>query len=181
MKRIIILFAITLLVSCGTQKKIVTKKVVTAQKNKRGNLVGIADKNSFMQTPYKNWFTGNYNRYKIDESTVKQIKKHLKGVTVKGFMGTWCGDSKRETPRFYKIMEAADFDFNNLELVTVNHSKRTPDNLQQGFNIFRVPTFIFYRKGKEIGRFVEHPRESLEKDILKIVSGKPYKHYYDRS
>jgi hypothetical protein len=48
-------------------------------------------------------------------------------------------------------------------------------------NIFKVPTFIFYKDGKEIGRYVEYARVSLEKDILKIVSGLPYKHSYDRS
>ena len=65
-------------------------------------------------------------------------------------------------------------------MITVNRGKRTPDNLQKGFNIKRVPTFIFYKKGKEIGRYVEFPRTSLEKDILTIVSGKPYKHSYEK-
>ncbi|MCB0473638.1 MAG: thioredoxin family protein, partial [Flavobacteriaceae bacterium] len=67
----------------------------------------------------------------------------------------------------------------NLELITVDHSKKTPDNLQEGLNITNVPTFIFYKKGKEIGRFVEYPRETLEKDILAIISGQPYKHSYE--
>ena len=94
-------------------------------------------------------------------------------------MGTWCGDSRRETPRFYKILEAAGFNFKNLEFATVNRSKKTPNNLQEGLNIIKVPTFIFYKKGKEIGRYVEYARESLEKDMLKIVSGATYKHSYD--
>ena len=63
--------------------------------------------------------------------------------------------------------------------VFVNRSKSTPDNLQEGFNIERVPTFIFYKEGKEIGRFVEFPQESVEADMLKIVSGEPYKHSYE--
>ena len=96
-------------------------------------------------------------------------------------MGTWCGDSKRETPRFYKILEETNFDENYFELITVNRSKKTPDNLQEGFNIIRVPTFIFYKEGKEVGRYVEYPRETLEKDILKIVTGQAYKHSYDKS
>ena len=95
-------------------------------------------------------------------------------------MGTWCGDSKRETPHFYKILEEAGFNFKNLELITVNRSKRTPDNLQKGLNIFKVPTFIFYKNEKEIGRYVEYARESLEKDMLKITSGKEYKHSYQK-
>ena len=64
-------------------------------------------------------------------------------------------------------------------MVTVNREKKTPDNLQEGYNIIRVPTFIFFRKGKEIGRFVEYPRVSVEADMLKIVSGEPYKHSYE--
>jgi hypothetical protein len=75
----------------------------------------------------------------------------------------------------------ADFNFKNLDLVTVNRFKKTPENLQEGLNILKVPTFIFYKKGKEIGRYVEYARESLEEDMLKIVSGKAYKHAYDNS
>jgi len=94
-------------------------------------------------------------------------------------MGTWCGDSKEQTPIFYKILDAANFNYNNLQLIAVNRGKSTPDNLQEGLNIERVPTFIFYKKGKEIGRFVEFPQETVEADMLKIVSGEPYKHSYE--
>ena len=66
-------------------------------------------------------------------------------------------------------------------MITVNRSKKTSDNLQEGFDIIRVPTFIFFKDGKEIGRFVEYPRESVEADILKIVSGEPYKHSYEEN
>jgi thiol-disulfide isomerase/thioredoxin len=168
------IFAIALS-SCSAQQE------VTAIKNNRGDLVGFANKESFNQRPYNTWFTQNFDAYKPDLATVSSLKTALKGIKIKGFMGTWCGDSKRETPRFYKILEQADFNFKNLDLITVNRSKKTPDDLQEGLNIKRVPTFIFYKDGKEIGRYVEYARESLEKDLLKIVSGAPYKHSYDKS
>ena len=142
-------------------------------------LVGVQTKESFKQQPYAEWFDTNYNDAKLDATVTNKIKKHLKGVTIKAFMGTWCGDSQHETPIFYKLMDAIDFDYKNLTMIAVNRSKETPDNLQEGLNITNVPTFIFYKKGKEIGRFVEYPRETLEKDVLKIVSGKPYKHAYE--
>jgi thiol-disulfide isomerase/thioredoxin len=169
-----LLFTITLS-SCSAQKK------TNATKNDQGELVGFANKESFNQVPYNVWFTENFDTYKPDEATISSLKTALKGITIKGFMGTWCGDSKRETPHFYKILELANFSLNNLELVTVNRSKKTPDNLQEGFAVEKVPTFIFYKKDKEIGRYVEYARETLEKDILKIVSGKAYKHSYDNS
>jgi len=173
MKNIFLLIFTIALFSCTAQK------TVTAEKNKSGDLVGFANKESFNQAPYKSWFDQKYNTYTADSKIINELKKELKGVKIKGFMGTWCGDSKRETPRFYKILNQANYNLNNLELVTVNRNKKTPDNLQEGLNIIRVPTFIFYKDDKEIGRYVEYARESLEKDILKIVSGKAYKHSYD--
>jgi thiol-disulfide isomerase/thioredoxin len=159
--------------TCTSQQKI------TAEKNNTGDLIGFANKASFNQAPYDTWFTENFKTYTPDEKVIIALKEALKKVTIKGFMGTWCGDSKRETPHFYKILELANYNFENLTLVTVNREKKTPDNLQQGLDIERVPTFIFYKNGEEIGRYVEYAVASLEKDMLKIVTGQIYKHSYD--
>ena len=172
MKKILFLFVFTASVfTVNAQGKI----------DKTGHLLGYAEKSDFSNQKFSAWFDRNYNAYKPNEDVVKKIKKKLKGVSVVCFMGTWCGDSKRETPRFYKVMEAADFNFKKkFKLVAVNRTKKTPDNLQKGLNIIRVPTFIFYKKGKEIGRYVEYPRESMEKDFLTILTSKPYKHFYEK-
>jgi thiol-disulfide isomerase/thioredoxin len=175
MKNIFLFLCVIALTSCNSQKEI------TAAKNKSGDLIGFANKDSFTQAPYNSWFVKNFDNYTPNEAVISALSKTLKGVTIKGFMGTWCGDSKRETPHFYKILELAGFNLKKIDLITVNRSKKTPDNLQEGLNIKRVPTFIFYKKGIEIGRYVEYARESLEKDILKIVSGEAYKHSYDKS
>lgn len=173
MKNIFLFTFIVFLSACNAQKK------VTAEKNKSGDLVGFANKESFNQAPYKTWFTEKFDNYTPDSTVIASLKKELKGYKIKGFMGTWCGDSKRETPHFYKILEQTNYNLNDLELISVNRSKKTPDSLQKGFDIKRVPTFIFYKNGKEVGRYVEYAIESLEKDILKIVSGEKYKHAYD--
>jgi len=153
-----------------------------AKQDRTGNLIGYAQKSDFLKKQYKGWFEHQYKNYKTDKETIKKIKKNINGVSVLCFMGTWCGDSKRETPRFYKIMEEANFDFKrNFKLIALNRSKKTPDNLQLGLKIIRVPTFIFYKDEEEIGRYVEYPRESMEKDILKILTRQPYKHSYDKS
>lgn len=162
--------------SCDAQQK------VTAKKTQQGYLVGIANKNLIAKDSiYKIWFERRYNDYKVDATVIEKLKPALEDFTIKGFMGTWCGDSKRETPRMYKILEQTEFDLDDFQLITVDRSKKTPNNLQEGLDILRVPTFIFYKDGAEVGRFVEYPRETLEKDILKIVTGQPYKHSYDRS
>ena len=111
-------------------------------------------------------------RVRIDEVS------RVKNVSIKAFMGTWCGDSQDQTPVFYKILDETNFNYKQLQLVGVGHNKSTPDNAQEGYDIQRVPTFIFYKNSKEIGRFVEYPRETIEKDILKILSNQGYKHSY---
>lgn len=152
-----------------------------AKQDKKGNLIGYVQKSDFLNKQYKGWFQYHYKKYQPEEKTVKKIEKNFNGVSVLCFMGTWCGDSKRETPRFYKIMETAKFDFTkNFKLIALNRAKKTPDNLQKEYDILRIPTFIFYKKGEELGRYVEYPRESMEKDILKIIKGKPYKHSYEK-
>lgn len=162
------------MLSCGAHKK-----QATAVLDKDENLVGIATKDNFLLAPFNDWFSYNYDDYTVDAATIEKLKPLLKNVTIKAFMGTWCGDSQEQVPVFYKVLDSTEFNYNNLVLVTVDENKKTPDNLQKGYNIERVPTYIFYKKGKEIGRFVEYPRETVEADMLKIVSGEPYKHSYE--
>jgi len=126
---------------------------------------------------FGSWFNPNYKEYSIDKDVVLQLKPLLKDVDVTVFMGTWCSDSKRETPRFYKILDAAG-KTQDVELITVDRSKTTPEGLEEGKDIKRVPTLIFSKNGTELGRIVEYPIESLEKDMLKILQNKPYKHAY---
>jgi len=173
MKKITLLLVLVFLSNCATKKNI-------AVTNADGDLVGVVAKESFKQEPYAtDWFNDFYGYYKTDKEVVKAMKPLLKDIKIKGFMGTWCGDSQREIPNFYKLLDETAFDYKNLTLVAVNQSK-TANGLEEGFNVLRVPTFIFYKNGKEIGRFVEHAVDdsTIEADILKIISGEPYKHPY---
>lgn len=173
MKKIVFLFLVLTSTQLFSQKKINTK-------HPSGYLVGYANREAFDDAKFY-WFNKNYKAYTTDKKTIKKLQKSLKNISVAIFMGTWCHDSKRVIPRFYKIMDEAGFNTKeNLKLVAINRAKETPDNLQAGHNIKRTPTIIFYKKGKEIGRFVEHAIESLEKDILKIIKNKPYKHPYQK-
>ncbi|WP_111709861.1 thioredoxin family protein [Lutibacter citreus] len=174
MKKIFLLICISLLnLGCNT-----SKNITTTTKNNSEDLMGVVTKDNFLAEPYNEWFSYNYNDYKLNNDVILKLNPLLKGITIKSFMGTWCGDSQEQVPIFYKILDKANFNYNNLELIALNRARKTINNLQEGFNIIRVPTFIFYKNKKEIGRIVEYPRENIEKDILTIISGKPYKHSY---
>jgi thiol-disulfide isomerase/thioredoxin len=97
-------------------------------------------------------------------------------------MGTWCGDSKKEVPRLYKVLEASNFPMEQLSVIAVSGEaslyKQSPQHEEKGLNIHRVPTVIFYKNGKEVNRIVEHPISSFEKDIFNIITKNDYKSNY---
>ncbi len=139
-------------------------------KSGKAMLIGVCTREAFNDTNFAYWFKGNYDFYSPDTVTLKKIANKIKDYKIKIVMGTWCSDSRREVPRFYKILDYLKFPEKNVELITVNRKKKGLNNETDGLNIERVPTFIFYRNGKEVGRIIEAPIETLEFDIEKIVT-----------
>lgn len=145
-------------------------------------LLGIINKDGLTSENYNTWFSKNYEDYNIDKNTIEGIKSKLNEYQITLFMGTWCGDSKMEVPRFYKILEACNFPEEQLTVIALSRKsemyKQSPNHFEAGLNIHRVPTFIFYKDQKEVNRIVEHPMETLEKDILNIIDSNKYKSNY---
>jgi hypothetical protein len=98
------------------------------------------------------------------------------------FFGSWCGDSRREVPRLVKVLDEMGFPKDQVELIGVDavegREKRSPGGEEQGLEIYRVPTLVVRREGKEIARLVEFPVLSLERDLLAMLSGAPFEPNY---
>lgn len=141
-------------------------------------LLGRCSISAFQKEPYNSWFQKNYASHQIDSHSVEIIKPLLKKKKIDLFLGTWCGDSKWEVPRMLKILEAAGFDTSQLAIICVGNEinlyKKSPQGEEIGKNIQRVPTLIIYDKNKEIGRIIESPVVTLEKDLLSILRKEPY-------
>jgi len=112
--------------------------------------------------------------YKPDAAILQKLKNLREQYEVKIFLATWCPDSRREVPHFFKILQDAGLTKRMaVTLWAVNRKLKLDNDLPQKYNIVRVPTFIFFKNGKEIGRVVESPQSLLlEDDIWKILSGK---------
>jgi thiol-disulfide isomerase/thioredoxin len=85
-------------------------------------------------------------------------------------MGTWCSDSKEQIPAFYKILDELNCDSNSITLINVDRNKKGLSNEIKKLNIELIPTIIFYKQRKKIGRIIETPYESLEKDLINITN-----------
>ncbi|MFO7829086.1 MAG: thioredoxin family protein [Bacteroidales bacterium] len=134
-------------------------------------LIGYCNKDGLTSPPFDEWFLAEYESYMIDKESLEpvmhKVDKDLKIVVV---LGTWCSDSQREVPRFMKILSFLKIDPGQISIIAVDRSKEAKNIPLTDLNIEFVPTFIFYDHEKEIGRIVEWPEESLEKDIEKIFA-----------
>ena len=179
MKRTVILFSLLLnLYFCFSQ----TLNHLKIDKKGHELLLGEINKRGLTKNTFNTWFTKNYNDYLVNKDIVKGLKDSLNQYDIMVFLGTWCGDSKREAPRFYKVLDAAKFPKSQLKVIAVDRTedayKQSPNREEKGLNIHRVPTFIFYKNGKEINRIVEYPKETLERDIQNIVTKNKYTSNY---
>ncbi|WP_400081216.1 hypothetical protein [Winogradskyella sp. R77965] len=145
-------------------------------------LLGKIDKNGLEGDNYTSWFTKNHEDYQPNLTIINTIASELKTYSITLFMGTWCGDSKKEVPRLYKVLEACNFPMKQLTVVAVSRQrdmyKQSPDHEEAGLNIHRVPTVIFYKDGQEVNRIVEHPINTFEADIQNIITVNDYKSNY---
>ncbi len=181
MKKIRSIILIVFITSCSNKVLITNTPIQNLQHINKGNdtiLLGRVNTKALQQLPYNNWFAKNYEAYTVDTSVALKLEPLLKNKTIELFLGTWCGDSKREVPKMLKVLQVAGFDTTQLKMVCVNHTdeayKQSNRGEEKGKNVFRVPTLIVYDGNKEMGRIVETPLESFEKDLVTIANQLPY-------
>ena len=140
---------------------------------------GEFSRKQLQNSEHNSWFMDNYDAHPLNETLVSQIDSLFSEIEVTIYMGTWCKDSQREVPGFFRIIDALDANDQINRLVGLNEGKISHDGSAEEAGITNVPTFIFSKKGEEINRIVEFPIISLEQDILNILQDKGYKHGYD--
>ncbi|MBS4066008.1 MAG: thioredoxin family protein [Chitinophagaceae bacterium] len=155
---------------------------VTKDKNGNEMLIGCCTREALSREPFAAWFNNNYFNYAVDTSLIVSLKEKMDRKQFLIFMGTWCGDSKREVPRMLKIFDYCGVKPEQVKIIMVSNAdslyKQSPNHEEKGLNILRVPTLIVYENTTEINRVIEYPVESLEKDLLRIMSRQTYKPNY---
>ncbi len=165
MKKFLLLYII-LLTTLSAQEGI----TVIDERTDKEMLLGRHNRSALMDSSFVEWYNEEYKYYKIDEDVLSQLKDKIADVKTTIVMGTWCSDSRREVPHFYKIADSLGYDKSNIDMICVDHAKVGVDNEVDGLDIKLVPTFIFYNKdGEELGRIIETPIETLETDLANIL------------
>lgn len=164
-------YLITLVIIITTiQIKSQDFKIIPDEKNGEPLILGYCPVSEMNDSVFFNTWTPEYNNYQPDFETLDKLEGKLDGVMIQIVFRSTCSDSREQLPRLFKILNELNYDLNSITLIGVNREKKGLSNEAEGLDIQFVPTIIFYKDGSEIGRVVETPVESLEKDLLKILS-----------
>ncbi|OFY76336.1 MAG: hypothetical protein A2V46_12425 [Bacteroidetes bacterium RBG_19FT_COMBO_42_7] len=134
-------------------------------------LLGYINPVQFSQSPHSEWYLKGYDAYQpVQEVVSKLAGINKENLSIQIVMGTWCPDSRREVPRFMKILDIWGFPAGKVTYIGVDNTKLAPIGDYDKLGIERVPTFIILENKVETGRIIENPVTSLEQDMLNILT-----------
>jgi hypothetical protein len=110
------------------------------------------------------WRT-NREAYEPAEADIRVIASTPVKARLDVYFGSWCSDSRREVPRFLRILDRASPARLKVRYYGLDRTKKEPARLVRRGAIERVPTFILRADGREVGRIVETPQTTLENDL----------------
>lgn len=180
MRIFFIILVVSLIAGCSSKKAMTESQPVSSNVESAAVptdfheastwLLGNFTRRMMTTPPHSEWFHKGYDSYNVDEAIVNKLTEGSKeGLSIKIVMGSWCPDSRREVPRFMKIIDYWKFPQEKLTFIGVDDSKFSPVAGYESLDIVRVPTFIFYRNNVEAGRIIEVPLTSLEQDMVNIL------------
>ena len=137
--------------------------------NKRGERVAVGEVTAEAILDSFPDFRKNYEGYVVDQESLGNLRSLERDLEIFTVLGTWCKDSRREVPKFLKIMDALDSKKVHLRFLSVDRTKRDEGGIAESFDIRYVPTFILLEDGQEIGRIVETPKKTIEVDLVNIL------------
>ncbi|NVM44228.1 MAG: thioredoxin family protein [Candidatus Lokiarchaeota archaeon] len=130
----------------------------------------------------------NYKVYEPKADILNQIldllKRKNEQLKIVAFGADWCPDCHKNVPRMIKLvkrMKTKDVEFRILYGIIVDalrkpgeilwHKTRSPpEAVNPKFELKAIPTFYFFNKnGDYLGQIIEHPKETIEEDTLKII------------
>jgi thiol-disulfide isomerase/thioredoxin len=138
-------------------------------------LVGNITIEGLQQAPFQEWYTYFYESTDINTRQLDLIADELQQTEIVLFLGTWCSDSQEQVPGFIRMLTYVGYDFSKMELIALERDEArvmfSPGGREKELGITYVPTFIFFQEGKEVGRIVEFPKETLERDMVDLLGG----------
>jgi len=109
--------------------------------------------------------------YSPKPEIIQKLKMIGQPIQIEVFLGTWCPDSKAHVSAYFKILEMADNPLIQTSYIGIPKEKSARAKaLPKDKAIEKLPTFLVYKNGRELGRITETPTKSVEEDLIAILN-----------
>lgn len=137
-------------------------------------LIGYISKAQITQDTVFGWYAKHAKYVKPRKEHVEIVKERAYDFQILMFTGTWCHDSQQILPKYFSLLEAAEFPDHQMIIIGVDRQKVSPGNLQRIFKVVNIPTFIVLQHGVEVGRIVEYGNTGLpENELVDLIKKLP--------
>jgi len=112
----------------------------------------------------------NLAAYQPQTEAVEALKKAAEPVLIETYFGSWCSDSKAHVPALFKVLDLVDNPLLQVSCTAIPRDKaERPRFIPEGRAIDKLPTFVVFVNGREIGRIIETPAHSVEEDLAALL------------
>jgi hypothetical protein len=115
------------------------------------------------------WFEEGYKNYQPDKTAISSLKTKLPGYRIIIFAGTWCPDTQRILPGFYKVIDQAGYSRENTTLYLLDKKMRSAEKEEEKYQVHSVPAFILLKNNVETERIIENTKASIEADLAAML------------
>ena len=165
----IVFFSIFSLNQIHAQSELKLFEVVQDAEEKKF-LKGFISKDQITNDADFGWYQQNLKYAKPNKEYVDIIKEKAYDFQIILFLGTWCHDSQQILPKYFALLEAAEFPDHQMVLIACDRQKIAPANIQRPLKVVNVPTLIVMKEGKEVGRIREFGETGLvDKELADLV------------
>ncbi|RAJ75495.1 thiol-disulfide isomerase/thioredoxin [Chitinophaga dinghuensis] len=130
-------------------------------------LKGKIDMKTLMNGKEYSWFYKGVNDYQPNDNMVNYIKANRSSFNIVAVLGTWDQASKEIIPQLYKVMILGGSPEEQVIMFGADQKMNT--DAPTDYRIKKLPTIIVFKDGKEEGRIVGTPKESVEGELSRIL------------
>jgi len=113
------------------------------------------------------WFYSGVNKYQPNDRMITYIKDNRGKFNVVAVIGTWDEESRRLLPALYKVIILAGSP--EEQIITWGVDEKLQSDAPTDYKVKKIPTFIVFREGKEIGRINSETKETVESALAMIL------------
>ena len=108
------------------------------------------------------------NIYQPDEAALAYLKEYATPISVRIVFGSWCGTCRDKIPQIIKVIAESGNSVISYSFIGVDN-KITQDELQERYNVRKLPGITVIKDGVEIGTINNLFDVSFENDLVSLL------------